>query len=163
MHTHTPTRTAWLILQLNKKLEINHRHCLKYRLQGFDVSATTQGLYVGRAGVWILTAVYSNTTNQPAMHRKNVWYILSHLKQSSVSWTLPSQRASLHASASDSLSALLTCCVYSLAAPPALIFINAPQSCFHPLSARWRESYIFMWLCIMYCTRDTWIRLTVKL
>lgn len=54
------TRTqsaAWLILQLNKKLEINHRRCLKYRLQGFDVSTTTQGLYVGRAGDRILTAV----------------------------------------------------------------------------------------------------------
>lgn len=54
-----------------------------------------------------------------------------------------------------------TCCVYSLAAPPALILVCTPQSCFHfymspedPLSARWREICIFMWLRILYCTRD---------
>lgn len=54
-----------------------------------------------------------------------------------------------------------TCCVYSLAAPPAFILVRTPQSFFHfymspedPLSARWREICIFMWLRILYCTRD---------
>lgn len=88
-HTHTARLAAWLILQLNKKLEINRRRCLKYHLQGFDVSTTTQGLYVGRAADWIFTAVYCNTriltTNQQAMHQMNMWYILQHLKGSRAS------------------------------------------------------------------------------
>lgn len=53
-----------------------------------------------------------------------------------------------------------TRCVYSLAAPPALILVCAPRSCFHfytsleaPPCARWGEICIFMWLRISYCTR----------